>query len=125
MQKDIDRVSAQILSVNEKNRSLLPLDLELSDYGLTKWLKRRTIPGYRAYVQNFLAKFGLNEKDTKGIIDFCKGLSLNDCYWVVEKNFGGNFAENNLYDNRFSNVLCFHIWHLSGIAVFKNLTCVV
>ena len=44
MQKDIDGVSAQILSVNEKNRSLLPLDLELSDYGLTKWLKRRTIP---------------------------------------------------------------------------------
>lgn len=71
MQKDIDGVSAQILSVNEKNRSLLPLDLELSDYGLAKWLKRRTIPSNRAYVQNFLAKLGLNEKDTKGIIDFC------------------------------------------------------
>ncbi len=105
MQKDIDGVSAQILSVNEKNRSLLPLDLELSDYGLAKWLKRRTIPSNRAYVQNFLAKLGLNEKDTKGIIDFCKGLSLNDCYWVVEENFKGKFAENNLYDNRFSNVL--------------------
>ena len=64
MQKDIDGVSAQILSVNEKNRSLLPLDLELSDYGLAKWLKRRTIPSNRAYVQNFLAKLGLNEKDT-------------------------------------------------------------
>lgn len=71
MQKDIDGVSAQILSVNEKNRSLLPLDLELSDHGLAKWLKRRTIPSNRAYVQNFLAKLGLNEKDTKGIIDFC------------------------------------------------------
>lgn len=105
MQKDIDGVSAQILSVNEKNRSLLPLDLELSDYGLAKWLKRRTIPSNRAYVQNFLAKLGLNEKDTKGIIDFCKGLSLNDCYWVIEDNFKGKFAENNLYDNRFSNVL--------------------
>ena len=105
MQKDIDGVSAQILSVNEEQKNLLPLDLELSDKGLAKWLKRRTIPGNRAYVQNFLAKLGLNEKDTKGIIDFCKGLSLNDCYWVVEENFNGNFAENNLYDNRFSNVL--------------------
>lgn len=105
MQKDIDGVSAQILSVNDTQKALLPLDLELSDRGLAKWLKRRTIPGNRAYVQNFLAKLELNEKDTKGIIDFCKGLSLNDCYWVVEDNFNGTFAENNLYDNRFSNVL--------------------
>lgn len=105
MKKDIDGVSAHILSVNDEHKPLLPLDLELSDHGLAKWLQRRTIPGNRAYVQNFLAKLGLNEKDTKGIIDFCKGLSLNDCYWVVEENFNGKFAENNLYDNRFSNVL--------------------
>lgn len=84
MQKDIDGVSAQILSVIDERKSLLPLDLELSDRGLAKWLKHRTIPGNRAYVQNFLAKLGLNEKDTKGIIDFCKGLSLNDCYWVFQ-----------------------------------------
>ena len=58
MQKDIDRGSAQILSVNEKNRSLLPLDFELSDYGLTKWLKRRRITEIRAYAQNFDAKLG-------------------------------------------------------------------
>ena len=105
MQKDIDGVSAQILLVNDERKALLPLDLELSDKGMAKWLKRRTIPGNRAYVQNFLAKLGLNEKDTKGIIDFCKGLSLNDCYWVVAEDFNGKFAENNLYDNRFSKVL--------------------
>ena len=105
MQKDIDGISVQILSLNDAQKSLLPLDLELSDQGLAKWLKHRTIPSNRAYVQNFLAKLGLNEKDTKGIIDFCKGLSLNDCYWVVDENFNGKFAENNLYDNRFSNVL--------------------
>ena len=105
MQKDIDGISVQILSLNDAQKSLLPLDLELSDQGLAKWLKHRTIPSNRAYVQNFLAKLGLNEKDTKGIIDFCKGLSLNDCYWVVEENFNGKFADNNLYDNRFSNVL--------------------
>ena len=35
MQKDIDRGSAQILSVNEKQKNLLPLDLELSNSGLT------------------------------------------------------------------------------------------
>ena len=55
MKKDIDGVSAHILSVNYEHKSLLPLDLELSDHGLAKWLKRRTIPSNRAYVQNFLA----------------------------------------------------------------------
>ena len=33
MQKDVDGVSAQILSVNNAHKSLLPLDLELSDRG--------------------------------------------------------------------------------------------
>ena len=49
MQKDIDGVSAQILSVNEKQKNLLPLDLELSNSGLAKWLKRRTIPESRMW----------------------------------------------------------------------------
>lgn len=105
MDRSIDGVIVHILRVDESRRFLLPLDLEVSDQGLAKWLKHRTIPSNRAYVQNFLAKLGLNEKDTKGIIDFCKGLSLNDSYWVVEEGYKGTFEENNLYDNRFSNVL--------------------
>jgi hypothetical protein len=43
--------------------------------------------------------------DTKGIIDVCKGLSLNDSYWIVPKGFAGTFAEYNLYENRFSEIL--------------------
>ena len=65
---------------------------------IRKWLIKRTIPSSRAYATNFLAKLGLNEKDTKGIIDICKGLSLNDCYWVVDENFKGTFDSVNLYD---------------------------
>ncbi|MCB1192070.1 MAG: XRE family transcriptional regulator [Leptospiraceae bacterium] len=85
--------------------SMYPLDLEPTTTGLASWLKQRIIPSNRAYVQNFLAKLGLSEKDIKGIIDICKGLSLNDCYWVVDANFSGTFSEYNLYDNNFSNVL--------------------
>ena len=39
------------------------------------------------------------------IINVCKGLSLNDSYWVVEEGFSGTFSDYNLYDNRFSNIL--------------------
>jgi len=86
-------------------QNLLPLDLELSNQSVLNWLKRRTIPKNRAFVQEFLAKLGLNISDTQGIIDVCKGLSLNDCYWVVEENFAGQFANYNLYENRFNRTL--------------------
>ena len=46
-----------------------------------------------------------HEYNTKGIIDVCKGLSLNDSYWVVPPGFEGRFSEYNLYENRFSSVL--------------------
>ena len=105
MERDIDGVFVRDLELTEGASGLLPLDMECSEQGVAKWLKRRTIPSNRAYVQNFLSKLGLNEKDTKGIIDFCKGLSLNDCYWVVDERFDGKFADYNLFDNRFSNTL--------------------
>jgi len=62
-------------------------------------------PQNRAFVQSFLAKLGLNVNDTKGIIDICKGLSLNDCYWIVDDAFIGSFDKFNLYDNRFNRIL--------------------
>ena len=70
-----------------KNTSLLPLDLELSEEGLFKWLKHRTIPSNRAYVRTLLSKCGLNLNRPLNIIKVSKGLSLNDCYWIVEEGF--------------------------------------
>ena len=95
----------QILWINEKKRNLLPLSMEISEEGLEKWLRRRTIPKNRAFVHNFLAKCGLNLNRPMSIISVSEGLSLNDCYWVVEEGFTGPFAEHNLYENRFSKIL--------------------
>jgi len=39
------------------------------------------------------------------IITVCKGLSLNDSYWVSDENETKTFDQVNLYENRFSNVL--------------------
>ncbi len=91
--------------VNEENKDLLPLDLQADNDGLTKWLRHRTIPKNRAYVHNFLSKCGLNINRPMNIIKVSKGLSLNDCYWVVEEGFDGTFEKFNLYDNRFSQIL--------------------
>ncbi len=56
-------------------------------------------------MEEILRTFGLSTGDTKGIIDVCKGLSLNDSYWIVPEGFEGKFADYNLYENRFSEIL--------------------
>lgn len=104
--RTVDDVTVKILQ-DFGNDKLLPLDCTLDEKSLFRWLKNRTIPANRAYVQNFLARNGLNEKDTAGIIDICKGLSLNDSYWVVDSAFDGKFEDYNLYDNRFNRMLSF------------------
>lgn len=103
--EDTNTPEIKILWVNEGKKDLFPLDLELTDEGLAKWLKHRTIPKNRAYVHNFLSKCGLNINRPMTIIRVSKGLSLNDCYWVVEEGFEGTYDKYNLYDNRFSQVL--------------------
>lgn len=96
---------AKIISVNESLIPLFPLDLDLTDEGIAKWLQWRIIPKNRTFVGEILAQLGLTIDDTKGIIDVCKGLSLNDSYWVVPLGFNGKYADYNLYENRFSEVL--------------------
>lgn len=96
---------AEILSVNEEKAELLPLDMERTPEGVIKWLERRVIPKNRTFVDEILKTLGLSHNDTKGIIDVCKGLSLNDSYWVVPEGFAGTFAQYNLYENRFSEIL--------------------
>ncbi|MCL2365416.1 MAG: XRE family transcriptional regulator [Oscillospiraceae bacterium] len=88
-----------------ENKDLLPLDLELTGEGLLKWLQRRVIPKNRTFVEEILRALGLSIGNTKGIIDVCKGLSLNDSYWIVPVGFEGKFADFNLYENRFSEIL--------------------
>lgn len=102
---DTSEPEIQILWIDEGSRSLLPLDLTLTPEGLSRWLRRRTIPKNRAYVHNLLAKCSLNLNRPLSIINICKGLSLNDCYWVVQEDNDDVFEKVNLYDNPFSRVL--------------------
>ncbi len=101
----LEGLKAEILSVNEARKAVFPLDLTLTGEGIIHWLERRVIPKNRAFVDEILKTLGLSINNTKGIIDVCKGLSLNDSYWVVSLGFSGCFREYNLYENRFSSVL--------------------
>ena len=103
--KGLEGLVAEILWTDETAAHLFPLDMECSNAGVIKWLEKRVIPKNRTFVDQILKTFGLSHNDTKGIIDVCKGLSLNDSYWVVPEGFTGSFAQYNLYENRFSEML--------------------
>ena len=104
-EQGLEGLKVKILWINDAKEHLLPLEMERTDAGVLKWLQKRVIPKNRAYVAEILKTFGLSINDTKGIIDICKGLSLNDSYWVVPRDFTGTFAQYNLYENRFSEIL--------------------
>ena len=103
--EDTSSPEIEILWLSDENKALLPLDMATDGDSVSHWLKKRTIPKNRAYVHSFLSKCGLNLNRPMSILSVSKGLSLNDCYWVVEEGFDGSFAEYNLYDNNFSRVL--------------------
>jgi transcriptional regulator with XRE-family HTH domain len=96
---------AEILNTDERQKKLFPLDLELTSGGIVRWLQHRVIPKNRAFVDEILKTLDLSVGNTKGIIDVCKGLSLNDSFWIIPKGFDSSFAQYNLYENRFSEIL--------------------
>lgn len=104
-QRTLDGTEIHITSLNQGLVHRLPLGMEPTDASLQSWLKHRTIPANRAYVQNFLSKNGLNENDFIGILAVCKGLSLIDSYWVTTPDDRKTFQQVNLFDNRFSQIL--------------------
>ncbi len=103
--EDSSTPEIEILWHDESKAEYFPLDLEVSGEEIARWLKHRTIPKNRAYVHNFLSKCGLSINRPMNIIKVSKGLSLNDCYWIVEEGFEGTFERYNLYNNRFSQIL--------------------
>ena len=89
--EDLATPVLEILWINEEKRNLLPLDMEPTSDGLANWMCRRAIPKNRAFVHALLAKCNLNLNRPMSIISICKGLSLNDSYWVVEEGFDGTY----------------------------------
>ncbi|MBQ6380313.1 MAG: XRE family transcriptional regulator [Clostridia bacterium] len=99
-------MNIEVLWFNDRKAKLFPLDLaEVSAKGIESWLKHRTVPKNRAYVDNLLSSMGLSINRPLDVIKVSKGLSLNDCYWVCEEGSTDTFDAVNLYDNRFSRVL--------------------
>jgi len=113
----IGDVRVRIDSVNDTERRFLPLDFgderligstDALRYPLEDWLVSRSAPVGRHFMRNLMDSLGLNINSPgypRKALEFSRGLSLNDVYWVVPDDFHGTWAEFNLYDNPFSETM--------------------
>ena len=107
----------RIVSVNDAERRFLPIEfgrdrlggeIDSLRYSLEDWLVSRSAPVGRHFMRNLMDSLGLNINSpdySRRALEFGKGLSLNDVYWVVPDDFCGTWAEFNLYDNPFSEAM--------------------
>lgn len=68
-----------------------------------QFIRRRTPPKHRAFMKGLLAQLRLN--GDRDVIDYSKGLSLTDTFWIQEKSDGLRWADINLYENPFSEAV--------------------
>ncbi|MBP3405187.1 MAG: winged helix-turn-helix transcriptional regulator [Kiritimatiellae bacterium] len=115
----IEPQGVRIVSVDEGNNRYLPLDFkgEVSDENLWKWLSRRVVPRNRRNIDALMAAMGLEARNVRGIIEICRGLSLNDVHWVVPNDFKGSWKDCNLYDNEFSQAIALTAFNGMGSAI--------
>ena len=104
-QKPLEGFWCQIVSVKEENKYLLPLGMTVDGNGVLSWLKSRFLPSNRANSDRVLSGYGLTHNNIPCIIQLCKGLSLNDSYWITDSDFKGKFADYNLFENSFYKAL--------------------
>ena len=103
----VEPQGVRVVSVNEAERRFLPLEMHgvANDETLWTWLTRRTVPRNRRNIEELMARIGLSSRNVKGIIELCRGLSLNDVYWVVPDGCEDSWKDFNLYENDFSNAI--------------------
>jgi hypothetical protein len=104
----ISGLRAVIHEYDAAKLQVMPIGVKCDDaQTLVDFIRSRLIPKNRAFVHQILGSLGLSINDTVGILNVCRGLSLNDSYWIVPEGFDGVFAEYNLYENHVSDVLAF------------------
>ena len=103
----VEPQGVRVVSVNEAERRFLPLEMHgvANDETLWTWLTRRTVPRNRRNIEELMVRIGLSSRNVKGIIELCRGLSLNDVYWVVPDGCEDSWKDFNLYENDFSNAI--------------------
>ena len=92
-----------LAKVIQNNTELAPLGTRNSDKNFYKWWANRAMPSTRDGINAALNVLGVQNTDDLLVKNL--GLSLNDTYWVKPYNETLSWADVNLYENNFSDVI--------------------
>lgn len=67
-----------------------------------EWASNRTLSIGRSYAKEILNTLRLSQGNRYAVCKACRGLSLEDAYWIREKGDGKTWREVNLFDNPLS-----------------------
>ena len=73
------------------------------DMKLKSWLETRRSAKHRAEIAKMLRNLGMT--DIKSFIDISLGLTLTDTLWIKEEHSDSTWADVNLYDNEFNEIV--------------------
>ena len=90
---------------DEVRRGLLPFRVTGDAASFERWIRARSLSKNRTFASRIARQYGIRFDDTMQMLDACYGLSLNDAYWVVPEGSTAAFAEKNLYENPFDELV--------------------
>lgn len=117
-----------ILNIHEENTDLLPTHLQkdLTAEKLLKWIEDRKAPKNRQFVDKILQSIEDSANPLK-YVDVSHSLSLNDSLWITNDLLEHKWADFNLYDHPFDEILSYvaftgHSQKISGVRTSPELT---
>lgn len=114
--------------VNTELQHIFPHALrhELNDTQLLRWINHRKAPKNRQFVHQIMSAIEDDANPLK-YVDISHALSLNDAYWITNDAAISQWAEYNLYDHPFDEVLAHVAFtgyskRVSGVVTSPELT---
>lgn len=114
MDKELNVSNIDILCNDIK---LFPENLKVVNSETIKYfILNKLIPKNRANLECFLSAVNIELDDFKAILDYSKGLSIIDAYWITRDD-GLRYENFNLFDNDISNELSLSIFNGTKVKV--------
>lgn len=109
------------------NIGLLPKNLNgVNENSLFEWIKNRKVPKNRLFVDKIIGAIQENGNPFK-YVDVTFALSVNDAYWINNRDFPRKWKDVNLYAHPFDDILSYvaftgHSRKVSGVKTSPELT---
>lgn len=104
---ELNRSAVQFLPLAFRDRVVGKGETALR-HELEEWLLHRPAPLNRQGIANALRRLGFDPENpnwTRELLEFSRGLSLNDVHWLTADDSSETWAKVNLYDNPFSTAV--------------------